>query len=128
MCQSDDDCDSVGGATCAHISGAGVCVYPRSSNSDVLVLDAPAAPHYEKPPCQDDEVQASLKDADGSLCAPRCDASGSCPSDVPDGVTAAPQCALRDQGGNKYCALMCQSDDDCDSTGGAKCAHPRAGV
>merc|ERR1711959_279306 len=31
-----------------------------------------------------------------------------CPSDVPAGVTAAPQCALQDSGsGDKYCALLC---------------------
>jgi len=30
-----------------------------------------------------------------------------CPSDVPAGVTAAPQCALQDTSSDKYCALIC---------------------
>merc|ERR1712039_180709 len=41
---------------------------------------SPGTTHYEKPPCQSDEVQASVQGADGSLCAPKCDTSGSCPS------------------------------------------------
>merc|ERR1711862_93203 len=86
------------------------------------------APHYEKPPWQAGEAQASVTGADGALCAPPCDASGSCPTDVPDGVTASPQCALKDTSGNQFCALICQSDDECDSTGGAKCEHPQAGA
>merc|ERR1712007_145635 len=84
----------------------------------------PGAPHYEKPPCQEGEAKASVTDTDGSLCAPPCDASGSCPTDVPGGVTASPQCALKDTTGNQFCALICQADDDCDTTGGSKCEHP----
>jgi hypothetical protein len=87
----------------------------------------PGAPHYEKPPCQDDEAQASVTGTGGAVCAPACDGSD-CPTDVPDGVTAQPTCALSDQGGNKYCALLCDSDDQCDSVGGASCAHPQAGA
>lgn len=88
---------------------------------------SPGAPHYEKPPCQAGEAQASVTGADGATCAPPCDASGSCPTDVPDGVTASPQCALHDQSGNQYCALICSSDGECDQAGGASCAHPTAG-
>merc|ERR1712151_9482 len=88
----------------------------------------PGAPHYQKPPCQDGEAQASVTDTDGSVCAPPCDASGTCPSDVPEGVTATPTCALKDQTGNQYCALLCQSDDECDKAGNAECTHPSAGA
>merc|ERR1712000_426998 len=56
----------------------------------------PGAPHYEKPPCQDDEAKASVTDTGGSVCAPQCSGM-SCPEDVPEGVTAQPQCALSDQ-------------------------------
>jgi hypothetical protein len=87
----------------------------------------PGAPHYEKPPCQDDEAKASVTDTGGSVCAPQCDGTN-CPSDVPEGVTAQPTCALSDQSGGKYCALLCQSDDECDHDGGASCAHPQAGA
>merc|ERR1712000_336751 len=65
----------------------------------------PGAPHYEKPPCP----------------------TGDCPQDVPDGVTAEPTCALQDTSGNKYCALLCQSDDMCGSDESAECAYPQAG-
>lgn len=85
--------------------------------------------HYEKPPCGDDEAQASVTGTGGSVCAPPCDDSGSCPSDAPEGVTAQPTCALTDSGsGAKYCALLCQSDDMCDAAGGAQCAFPQAGA
>jgi hypothetical protein len=86
----------------------------------------PGSTHYEKPPCADDEVQASVTGTGGAVCAPACDGT-TCPSDVPDGVTAQPACALSDQSGNKYCTLLCQSDDECDSDGGASCATPVAG-
>jgi hypothetical protein len=88
----------------------------------------PGAPHYEKPPCQDGEAKAQVTGTDGALCAPPCDATGSCPTDVPDGVTASPTCALKDQSGNQYCALLCDSADECDTDGGAECAHPSAGA
>jgi len=87
----------------------------------------PGRAHYEKPPCQSGEAQASVTDTDGSVCAPACDASGDCPADVPEGVTAQPQCVLTDsKSGNKYCALMCDTDSMCDPSGG-ECAHPVAG-
>jgi len=89
----------------------------------------PGAPHYEKPPCQDDEAMASVTGTGGAVCAPACAADGTtCPTDVPDGVTAQPACALSDQSGNKFCTLLCQSDDECDSDGGANCAKPQAGA
>jgi photosystem II stability/assembly factor-like uncharacterized protein len=86
----------------------------------------PGSHHYEKPPCQADEAQASVTGTGGAVCAPACDGS-TCPTDVPEGVTAQPTCTLQDQSGNKYCALMCDSDNHCDSGGGAACAHPTAG-
>jgi photosystem II stability/assembly factor-like uncharacterized protein len=87
----------------------------------------PGAPHYEKPPCQAGEAKASVTDTDGSVCAPPCP-TGDCPQDVPDGVTAEPTCALQDTSGNKYCALLCQSDDMCGSDESAECAYPQAGA
>merc|ERR1712107_604306 len=52
----------------------------------------------------DDEAQASVTGTDGSVCAPPCDDSGSCPTDAPAGVTAQPTCALSDSSsGAKYC-------------------------
>merc|ERR1712048_1104355 len=88
----------------------------------------PGQPHYEKPPCQTGEAQASVTGADGVLCAPPCDSSGACPTDVPAGVTANPLCALKDQSGNQFCALECSSDDQCDKAGGAACSTVQAGA
>jgi cathepsin B len=88
----------------------------------LLLLAAPAAAHYGKPPCASDEVGAQVQGTGGELCAPSC-SSGSCPADVPSGVSAKPQCALQDSSsGKKYCALMCSSDSQCDTANGAKCS------
>merc|ERR1719482_364828 len=102
----------------------GICVYPSSEQVPAKTLQlappAPATSHYEKPPCQSDETEASVQGANGEVCAPKCDASGTCPTDVPPGTKATPKCALQDQSGNKYCALMCLRSAGCPS--GATCA------
>merc|ERR1712187_420709 len=73
-----------------------------------------------KPPCQSDEMAAQIQGADGEICAPHCD-STACPTDVPPGTTAKPQCALQDSSsGKKYCALLCFLGG-CPT--GAKCTH-----
>jgi photosystem II stability/assembly factor-like uncharacterized protein len=82
---------------------------------------SPSGPHYEKPPCQAGEVKASVTGTTGSLCAPPC-SSDTCPTDVPTGVTATPTCALSDQSGDKYCALECSKDAECDTAGGSSCS------
>jgi len=83
---------------------------------------SPSSPHYEKPPCRDDETEASVQGAGGELCAPSCDDSGACPADVPAGTRAKPQCILQDSAsGKKYCALSCLLPGSCPT--GAKCAR-----
>lgn len=68
---------------------------------------SPGTTHYEKPPCQSDEVLVQVQGADGEVCAAHCD-STACPTDVPPGTTAKPNCALQDtSSGAKYCALTC---------------------
>lgn len=82
----------------------------------------PGAPHYEKPPCKEDELEVSITGVDGKACVTPCYASGGCPSDKPDGVAAVPTCALSDSStGGMYCALLCLFDAQCDKTGGAAC-------
>merc|ERR1712217_197236 len=60
---------------------------------------SPPAPsgssHYEKPPCQSDEVDVKVQGFAGSTCSPKC-AGASCPTDVPEGARAKPQCILQD--------------------------------
>jgi hypothetical protein len=78
---------------------------------------APTGSHYEKPPCQEDEMDARIQGIDGEVCTPKCKA-GVCPTDVPAGTTATPQCILSSPTGDKYCALTCESSG-CPT--GAKC-------
>merc|ERR1719238_2007976 len=79
--------------------------------------------HYEKPPCQSDETEASIQGMDGSLCAPKC-AQTQCPKDKPPRTLAFASCMLQDQSGDKYCALacfadfMCPKDSKCGKVGG----------
>jgi len=80
-----------------------------------------AASHYEKPPCQADEMAGQLASG-AELCAPKCSASGTCPTDVPSGTKATPQCALKTTSGDKYCGLVCKEATDCPT--GGQCTKP----
>lgn len=51
------------------------------------------------------------------ICAPKCTAFRPCPSDLPEGVTASPQCALKSPDGNTYCALICSPNERGDTNG-----------
>merc|ERR1712048_1318594 len=113
-------------------SGSGECgllkqpSYPTISGSGPAPGPSPSPPapstyHYEKPPCQSDEMAAQVQSAGGEVCAPHCDGGAACPTDVPPGTKATPQCALQDQSGKKYCALMCGFSSGCPS--GATCAR-----
>jgi hypothetical protein len=57
------------------------------------------------------------------MCAPSC-LTSACPSDVPAGTTAHPQCALQNPSGTmKLCALICDPSDTFSSQcGPATCA------
>jgi len=68
----------------------------------------PASPHYEDPKdgCRSDEKDVHVQGLSGSFCSPLCHKS-TCPEDVPEGVTAKPQCLLQGPGGEKRCALQC---------------------
>jgi len=83
---------------------------------------APPAPpskgHYEEPPCGADEMAARVQGLGGSVCAPHCDSSA-CPTDLPKGTKAHPQCILKDMSGSHYCALVCHGKKSCPH--GSKC-------
>merc|ERR1711907_770635 len=68
------------------------------------------------------EEAIQIQGVSGDFCTPKCTGilKMSCPQDLPDGVTAKPQCALKDQSGNKYCALICTPGAN-DSCGKATC-------
>jgi len=81
--------------------------------------------HYEDPKdgCSSDEVDIKIQGVSGAVCAPACTGT-TCPTDVPSGVTATPQCALQDSSsGKKYCALICtpsSNDDQCGTNASCK--------
>lgn len=72
----------------------------------------PPAPktHYGDPKagCLTDESEVSIQGVAGDFCTPKCGLFKPCPSDIPAGVTAMPQCALQDSATHaKFCALIC---------------------
>jgi len=76
-----------------------------------------SATHYA---CGGDEVIGEVLGETGLVCGPKCtDGTFECPTDVPDGSTAKPQCVLQDVDSTGYCGLFCQSDSQCPS--GASC-------
>ena len=79
--------------------------------------------HYGNPKtgCESDEEAVRVQGLSGDFCSPKCNSQGSCPSDVPKGDSATPQCALRTTTGDKYCALICQSDSDCGNWAAWRC-------
>lgn len=81
---------------------------------------SPSSSHYEEPPCQSDEREVGVQGIPGVMCSRTC-TNSQCPSDVPAGVSASTQCVLKDSQGDRYCALECSSDDDCDKRHGASC-------
>lgn len=95
--------------------------YPVTRANGLATASYAASTHYEKPPCGKDEVEAQVQGAGGKLCAPACEGSF-CPTDVPAGATAKPQCVLQDSAsGKKYCALTCLQSSACPD--GAKCSR-----
>jgi C1A family cysteine protease len=77
---------------------------------------APGSTHYGDPyeaSCKSDEVNITITGVGGAVCSPKCTLGIFCASDVPEGVTAKPQCALQDSSsGSKYCALICSPTTD----------------
>lgn len=68
--------------------------------------------HYEDPKptgCEAGEMAIQILGLSGDFCSPTCSVSSPCPTDVPAGTTATPQCALSAQGSASAtnCALIC---------------------
>lgn len=89
------------------------------------------ATHYEDPnttgSCMSDEVDIQITGVAGSVCSPKCTGifKTKCPTDLPAGVTAEPECALDDKAsGEKYCALICSpaTDEASLRAGDAQCS------
>ena len=78
---------------------------------------AASGSHYEDPKpngCLADELDIQIQGLAGDFCTPKCTGvfKTKCPTDVPAGITAKPQCALQDESGEKYCALMCSPSNN----------------
>jgi acetyl esterase/lipase len=100
-----------------------------ANTSNWTVVDGPAPPyngHFGDPAaaggCRLDEQarNTSVTGAAGDFCSASCTTSGlpevtggsSCPTDVPDGVTATPECVFQGATGGKFCALVCDPAAD----------------
>lgn len=95
----------------------------------LLRLPAAAAQFYSHT-CLPEEVSGEVQGEDGFFCAPRC-AAGTmdCPTGVPAGTSAQPQCMLQDADMVPHCSLLCQYDMQCPS--GSVCkriADPPVGI
>jgi len=99
----------------------------------------PGKTHYGDPKdgCLSDEAEISIQGVQGDFCTPKCALFKPCPTDIPTGVTAKPQCALQDASTNlKYCALMCspslpiadQKAADAQCGTNASCKSVQAGI
>merc|ERR550514_491779 len=84
------------------------CTKRCKKEEEEYELEANAS-HYGDPTggCMSDEMAIQITGVTGGVCSPACGSDLSCPSDVPDGVTATPQCALQSPTGDSYCALIC---------------------
>jgi len=105
-----------GTGTCQSIAGIGLCTYAAAEESfaknAVLQLEDKVGTnptHYGDPKggCESDEQAVRVQGVPGDLCSPPCSSAGVCPSDLPSGDTAKPQCALKTTTGGSYCALIC---------------------
>jgi hypothetical protein len=86
----------------------------------------PGRTHYGDPnagPCLSDEEAITITGLTGKFCSPGCTKTAPCPTDVPDGATAAPQCVLETQGSQTptQCALICQPSKNLADGSNAAC-------
>jgi len=74
---------------------------------------SPTGGHYEDPgatgTCKSDEEAVQITGLQGNFCSPKCSSSKPCPTDVPKGTTAQPECVLEMSGSSNptQCALIC---------------------
>jgi C1A family cysteine protease len=131
--------------TGAKKAGSGPTPSPSPSPPSPSPSPTPPGPagktHYGDPnigACESDEVNITITGITGAVCSPKCTGfiiKTKCPSDVPEGVTATPTCALEDSASDeKYCALICSQDlhitkAEDDTCGKASCKTiPNQGV
>jgi C1A family cysteine protease len=127
----------------------GIAMQPSYPTGAKAVGPSPPSPSPPAPPagsshygdpkngCLSDEVEITIQGVSGDFCTPKCSLAKECPTDVPAGVTAPPQCALQDSATtDKYCALMCststpirnQKDADAQCGANASCKTVQVGI
>lgn len=104
----------------------------RLSKSWVARAGASDTSHYEDPSaggCQAGEEGVRIQGVQGDFCSPSC-ASGPCPTDVPAGTTAQPECCLETPGSSKpsRCALICQASSKCPAKATCKMVQGAIGL
>lgn len=75
--------------------------------------------HYGDPKagCPTGDASIQITGVTGDFCSPKCVLSFICPA-VPANLSGTAQCALTDQSGDKYCALMCDTaGENCGDAG-----------
>merc|ERR1719478_1351803 len=86
----------------------------------------PSGGAYEDPakgPCASDEQAIRIQNIAGAFCSPKCQGfPRKCPA-APSGFDAQGECALQDQSGDRYCALICDTSDSssCDAAAQSTC-------
>jgi len=109
--------------TGAHKTGSSPSPAGPAPSSPSPAPSTPAGSHYEDPnttgSCRSDEQDIQIQGITGKFCSPACTGvfKTKCPTDVPAGVTARPECALQDPSGDKYCALICDPSGNGDECG-----------
>ena len=104
------------GAACHPISTTAICTYSDGPAPPPGPPAPPSTGDYGDPsagPCKPTEEKIQITGLKGDFCSPKCSASSPCPTDLPAGTTAKPQCALQTPGGTgpSQCALICKSND-----------------
>merc|ERR1711981_1120280 len=108
--------------------------YPTDAHKTGSSPAPSVSSHYEDPKsaggCQSDEIAIQIQGISGDFCSPKCTGvfKTKCPTDVPAGVTAEPECALKDTSDDKYCALICDPSDVNDATCGKATCKPIQGT
>ena len=111
QCETKGCCYDDRGGFFAHCYHKGSGPIPPTPPPGPPAPPTPGGGHYGNPTsgCKADEVAVSITGLAGDFCSPGCSTTAACPTDVPGGATALPQCILEAQGSQtpNHCALIC---------------------
>jgi hypothetical protein len=104
QCESDGQCGAK--ASCKK---NGACTYDDGPAPPPTPPPPSGQTHYDDPAkgCLSDETESNFDFVPGEMCTPYCHSDGSCPQDMPRGVTANPRCAFGSAGKATLCAMVC---------------------